>query len=443
MPPEKPSFLTQAELFRSELVNMINLAHPLVKLADRVRWSLFDQAFEPTFCPDNGRKGCWTRLMVGLHYLKHLYDFGDEALLEQWVENPYWQYFCGMKYFQHEAPVDASSMTRWRQRFGEAGAEKLLAETIRVGVETGVIKLSVFQRVNVDTTVQEKNVRFPTDARLLDRMREHVVREAQTQAVELRQSYRRVGKKLLAAQARYAHARQVQRAEACTRKLKTILGRVVRDVRRKIEGSPGVLVEKLALADRLLRQRREDHDKLYSIHEPQVECICKGKAHRRYEFGCKVSVASSSRGNWVVGLQALHGNPYDGHTLRAALAQIRRVSGIKPKEIFCDQGYRGHGISQPTVHLVARRRRGIAPSLLRWMRRRAAIEPIIGHIKSDHRMERNRLKGVLGDQINAILSGAAFNLKKLLRAFLSCLKILLSLSILTPNPSPPAPQYPQ
>lgn len=429
--------MSQADLFRLELANMINLRHPLAKLAEQVKWERFDEVFEPTFCADNGRAGCPTRLMVGLHYLKHLYDLGDEALLEQWVENPYWQYFCGMKHFQHEVPVHPSSLTRWRQRFGEAGAEKLLEETIRVGVETGKIRACHLERVNVDTTVQEKNIRFPTDARLLNRMREQVVREAQAEGVALRQNYRRVGRKLLMKQSRYAHARQVRRAEACTRRLKTILGRVVRDVGRKLQEPSAKLAGSLELAHRLLTQQRGDTGKLYSIHEPQVECICKGKAHRRYEFGCKVSVASTSRGNWVVGAQAWHGNPYDGHPLGKALEQVHRISPAQPKEAFCDLGYRGHGITEVKVHVVPRRLRGLAPSLKRWMKRRAAIEPVIGHIKSDHRMERNRLKGVLGDQINAILCGAAFNLKKLLRAFLSRLEKLLQPAFrftLTPAP---------
>jgi IS5 family transposase len=370
------------------------------------------------FCADNGRAACPVRLMVGLHYLKHTFDLSDEDTVAQWVENPYWQYFCGGKFFEHRLPINPSSMSRWRGRLKEAGVEAMLAELIATGLRSGAIRPSMLERINVDTTVQEKFIRFPTDARLYDRMRERLVAAAQRRGIALRQSYTRVGRHTLTRQQRYASAQQFRRARRMTKRLHTLLGRVVRDIERKTTQRDCELTELLQRAGRLLAQQRADREKLYSVHAPEVECLAKGKAQKRYEFGCKVSVASTSRGNWIVGARALHGNPYDGHTLAGALQQVERISGQKPHTAFVDLGYRGHGVKgESAIHVVPRKRRHLAKSVRRWMNRRAAIEPVIGHLKSDHRMERNRLKGRVGDQLNAVLSACGFNLRKLLRAF--------------------------
>ncbi len=409
----------QCDLFRIELQHLVDRQHPLVQLADQIRWSEFDAAFTPLFCADNGRAACPVRLMVGLHYLKHTFDLSDENTVAQWVENPYWQYFCGGKFFEHRLPIDPSSMSRWRGRLQEAGVEQMLAELIATGLRSGVIRPTMLERINVDTTVQEKFIRFPTDARLYDRMRERLVTAAQRRGIGLRQSYTRVGRRTLTSQQRYASAQQFRRARRMTKHLHTLLGRVVRDIERKTTQYDRELMELLHRARRLLAQQRQDREKLYSVHAPEVECLAKGKVQKRYEFGCKVSVASTSRGNWIVGARALHGNPYDGHTLGGALQQVERVSGQKPKTAFVDLGYRGHGVEgESEVHVVPRKRRHLARSLRRWMNRRAAIEPVIGHLKAEHRMERNRLKGCVGDQLNAVLSACGFNLRKLLRAFL-------------------------
>jgi IS5 family transposase len=417
----------QRDLFRVELHQLIDRRHPLVQLADQIHWEEFHATFAPLFCPDNGRAACPVRLMVGLHYLKHTFDLSDEDTVAQWVENPYWQYFCGGKFFEHTLPIHPSSMSRWRSHLREAGVETMLAELIATGLRSGAIRPTMLARINVDTTVQEKFVRFPTDARLYDRMRERLVQAAQRRGLALRQSYTRVGRHTLTRQQRYASAQQFRRARRMTKRLHTLLGRVVRDIERKSTARDAELAELLSRAERLLAQQRQDREKLYSVHAPEVECLAKGKAQKRYEFGCKVSVASTSRGNWIVGARALHGNPYDGHTLSGALQQVERLCGQKPQTAFVDLGYRGHGVEgESEVHVVPRKRRHLAKSLRRWMNRRAAIEPVIGHLKSGHRMERNRLKGRVGDQLNAVLSACGFNLRKLLRAFF-CLDWLESL----------------
>jgi IS5 family transposase len=414
-PKQSPQHNRQEDLFRSELSQIIDLRHPLVRLAGTVDWDRLDALFGATYCPDQGRPAISTRLMVSLHYLKYMHNLSDEDVLSGWVENPYWQYLGGMKFFQHGFPIDPSSMTRWRNRIGEAGAEELLKETIEAGLKLKAVKPSQLVRVNVDTTVQEKDIRFPTDARLYDRARERLVKEARQEGIGLRQNYNRKSKHLVKQQSRYAHARQMKRAQGCTRRLKTYLGRVIRDIERKHPIPGEHLRSLLQTAKRILTQKRQDTHKIYSVHEPAVECISKGKAHKRYEFGCKVSVAATSRGGWFVGARAIHGNPYDGHTLTEALSQVERIAG-PPHHVFVDMGYRGHGYTGDVQVHVDQKRRGRTPrSLWRWMKRRAAIEPGIGHLKREHRMDRNRLKGTEGDRINAILCAAGMNFRKLQR----------------------------
>ena len=414
-PKKTPQKDKQRDLFRAALVSIIDSNHGLVKLSKVVEWDRLDDLFGSTYCPDNGRPGVSTRLMVALHYLKYTHNLSDEDVVATWVENPYWQYFSGMKWFEHELPINASSMTRWRKRIGEAGAEELLKETIKAGLKLKAVKSFQLKRVNIDTTVQEKEIRFPTDARLYDRARRRLVGFAKERAIKLRQNYNRKSKQMLYWQSRYSHARQMKRAKACTRKLRNYLGRVLRDIKRNCPDADRQLQSLMDIGTRIYHQKQKDKNKLYSVHAPEVECISKGKAHKRYEFGCKVSVAATSKGGWFLGAMAVDGNPYDGHTLKEALKQVKRVIR-EPEHVFVDMGYRGHNYRGETeVHVDKRRRGRTAKSLWRWMKRRAAIEPGIGHLKREHRMDRNRLKGVEGDRINAILSAAGMNFCKLLK----------------------------
>ena len=416
MKPNKFFHDPQGDLFKIELVRIIDMNHPLVRLGGEVDWERLEEVFGATYCEDNGRPGTRTRLMVALHYLKYTFNLSDEDVVEAWVENPYWQHFSGNQYFEHKVPIDPSVMSRFRTRIGEAGAEELLKATIAAGLKLKVIKPHQLKRVNVDTTVQEKEIRHPTDARLYERSRERLVKAAKERGIDLRQNDNRVAKQQLLMSHRYAHARQMKRSRKCTRKLRTLLGRVIRDIERKAPVVDDELRGLLSVARRIHEQERGDKGKVYSVHEPQVECISKGKAHKRYEFGCKVSVAATSKGGWFVGAKALHGNPYDGHTLKAALEQVERITTM-PEHVFVDMGYRGHNYEgECEVHVDKRRRGNTARSLWRWMKRRAAIEPGIGHLKREHRMDRCRLKGIEGDQFNAILSAAGMNFGKLLKA---------------------------
>ena len=409
----------EPQLFQSRLDQILNMKHPLCVLANQIDWEFFAEEFGAYYSESRGTPGKPIRLMVGLHYLKHAFNESDEGVVEHFIENPYWQYFCGYEYFQHEFPIDPSSMTRWRKRVGERGIKKLFQQLMETAKRGNHLKRSDLNHVNVDTTVQEKAIAFPTDARLYHKMREVLVGAAQARRIELRQSYRRLSKRALAKQARYAHARQMKRARRMTRQLKTYLGRVYRDISRKADNPDDELKELLGLAERLLTQERTSKNKIYSIHAPEVECISKGKAHKRYEFGCKVSMLTSSKGNWILGIESVHGNPYDGHTLESILNQVKENVGWEPKKAHVDLGYRGHGYNGQTEIKVVNYRRLKKETrwARKWIKRRAAIEPIFGHLKSDNRLNRNYLKGKEGDQINALLSACGFNMRKLLKAF--------------------------
>ena len=411
----------QGDLFKVELEAIINLDYPLVKLASQIDWPFFERALGEHFCEHNGAPAKPVRLMVGLHYLKHTYNLSDEQTVLRWVENPYWQHFCGEKWFQHAPPIDPSSMTRWRKLIGEQGAETLLAESIATGLKTQTIKPASLDKVNVDTTVQEKAVTFPTDARLYYKMREKLVRLAEFGQIKLRQSYRRVARRALIMVGRYGRARRKKLMLRETRRLKSYLRKVTADVMRKIgenQGLQTMCFETLMDAVRLMEQKNiPGCRKLYSVHAPEVECNGKGKAHKKYEFGCKVSLVATSKEGFVIGAQALHGNPYDGHTLRDALRQADSLAGRElTGDVFVDLGYRGHDYEGPArVNVVGRKLKGIPKALARWMKRRAAIEPTIGHMKNDGRLGRNFLLGKLGDKLNALLCACGHNLRLMLR----------------------------
>lgn len=407
------------------LEQQLNQQHPLVKLALALDWNYFEQEFGRTVGSEGGRPSLPTRLMVGLHYLKAMYDESDESVVDKWVENPYWQYFCGEVEFQHELPCHPTSLVRWRKLVGVEGVEKLLKGVLCAAREQQALKPSEIERVNVDTTVQEKAIAFPTDARLYDKARRALVRLAHKHQVKLRQSYVRLGKQALFAQARYAVARQGQRAKRQTRKLRTYLGRVIRDLERKLHPLPKAVATLLERAKRIHQQQPQDSAKLYSVHAPEVECIAKGKVHKRYEFGCKVVMVTTSTSNWIVAVDARHGNPYDGATLTPALAQVERLTQIGPKTACVDKGFRGKVHYPPQVEVLVTGTQKPKGVLKRLLKRRSAIEPIIGHSKQDHALKRNYLHGETGDRVNAFLVGCGFNLRKLCR-FLSTAPLVLT-----------------
>jgi len=424
MRPKSPS--NDPDLFRSRLDNILNIDHQLCQLADKIDWARIESELTDCYSPDMGRPGSSTRLLVGLHYLKHAFDESDESVVARWLENPYWQYFCGFMYMQHECPIHPTTMVKWRHRVGSDRMEVLVCETLATALREKYLTVSQVEKITADTTVQEKAIAYPTDARLYYKMLRRLVKLAHGQHMVLRQSYARVSKRALTRQGRYAQARQFKRAQKQTRKLKVYLGRVVREIHRKTSQMDEELATYLERAERLLGQQRDSSNKLYSIDAPEVECISKGKAHKRYEFGCKVAVAVTNRGNWIVASRALHGNPYDGHTLGGTVSQAESWLSRTVREIFVDRGYRGHDYrGSAAVYQVGRVSRSVPRTLREKLRRRSAIEPTISHLKQDNRLERNHLKGPEGDRIHAVLCAAGYNLRKLLSAFLRAVRTWL------------------
>ncbi|WP_254022430.1 IS5 family transposase, partial [Mesorhizobium escarrei] len=408
MRPKERRDSGQADLLRSRLDQILNMEHALVKLGGGDRLALLGEVYDD----GPGRPPLPTRLMAGLAILKSMHNLSDEGLCERWLENPYYQLFCGEEFFKHRLVFDRTSLTRWRLRMGEERLTALLQESLAAATRLGAAKPADFRAVIVDTTVQEKAITFPTDAKLMHRARERLVKLARKHGIRLRQSYARVGKIALIKHQRYAHAKQFKRANRQLKRLRTMLGAVIRDVTRKIGGRPELMAPfglPLSLARRVRDQRqRERGRKVYSLHAPEVECIGKGKAHKPYELGVKVSVATplyrSRGGQFVAHIKALPGNPYDGHTLATNLPAIENSIGANLAKIVADAGYRGHNAPKDKtfkVH-VAGYKRGLTKAVKRALRRRSAVEPVIGHLKSDHRMGRNFLAFSQGDANNAV-----------------------------------------
>jgi IS5 family transposase len=423
----------QDDLFRPSLEKIINLRHPLVRLAAEIDWDFLAGRFSSVCRLGPGQPPLPTRLVAGLFILKHMHNLSDEALCDRWVENPYFQYFCGEVVFRHDLPFDRSSLTRWRQRLGEEQIAALLQESLSVAHRTGAIETKDLERVVVDTTVQEKAIAHPSDARLMHRAIEKLVDLAKRAGVELRQSYLRVAKRAAIMVGRYTHAHQFKRARRELKFLRTRLGRIIRDIRRKIEGDPALedcFGPLLDLAHRVRHQeQRQRGPKVYSLHAPEVECIGKGKARAPYEFGCKVSIATPATapkgGQFVLHAKALHGNPYDGHTLGPVIADLEKLTGVAARRIHGDKGYRGHNYPDRFKVWISGQVRRVTKAIRREMRRRAAVEPVIGHLKDDHRMRRNHLKGRDGDRINAVLAAAGYNFSLLRRWFTELFRVLL------------------
>src|SRR3982075_2304956 len=437
----------EQDLFRSRLDQVIDMDHALAKLARTIDWGFLEEKFGAVYADGSGRPALPTRLMAGLAILKHSYNLSDEMVCEQWVENPYYQYFCGECFFQHRLPLDRSSMTHWRNRMGEERLQALLQESLAVATKTGAMKPSELSRVIVDTTVQPKNITFPTDAKLMNRAREKLVKLAKKLGVELRQSYARVGKFALIQHQRYAHAKQFKRANRMLKKLRTYLGRVIRDITRKIEGDSGLeaaFAQLLMLARRVReQQQRQRGPKVYSLHAPEVECIGKGKAHRPYEFGVKVSVATTlshaKGGQFVTHVKSMPGNPYDGHTLATVIPDMEMLVGNTIERLLLDKGYRGHN-APPEYRFrvfLSGQKRGVTSGIKRELRRRSAVEPVIGHLKAEHRMGRNYLWYRRGDAANAVLAAVGYNFRRLIRwlRLLLCQILVALMATLQPAPA--------
>lgn len=416
MKPKLQSRDKNRDLFREELIDILDMSHNLCVTADLLDWSLFRESFDKEFPSKTGRPATPSRLIAGLLYLKALYNLSDKQLVRTWVENPYWQYFCGEQYFQHKFPLNSSVLSKWRKRIGAEGMERLLLGMLDVAKREGLLDKRELLRVNIDTTVQEKYVRHPLDSQLYYRSRCQLVDLAAKYFIPLRQSYRFKAKEALFRAQGYGHAKQYRRMHKQVKVLKNYLGRVCRDIERYCTQTQFVaedLMQALCHANRLLSQQKRDKNKLYSLHAPEVECISKGKARKRYEFGVKVSFVTTSKQGWVLAAKALHGNPHDGHTLSESIDAAIKNTGVMPEYGFVDRGYRGHSETRLQVFMSGQRR-GVTKSIKRWLKRRSAIEPVIGHMKQSHGLATNRLKGKVGDQINALSAAIGYNFALLL-----------------------------
>jgi IS5 family transposase len=442
----KPRDDRQKDLLRPALEAIIDLGHPLVRLAQEIDWGFLDGRFAGVCTPGAGQPGLPTRLVAGLLILKHMHDLSDEALCARWLENPYYQFFCGELSFCHQLPFDRSSLTHWRQRLGEVELVALLQESLSVAHKTGALATRDLERVVVDTTVQPKAIAHPTDARLCHRALEKLVALAQRNEVPLRQSYRRVAKRAAIMVGRYTHAHQFKRARRALKFLRIRLGRVIRDIRRKIAGDERLterFADLLALAHRVrFQDHRQRGHKIYALHAPEVECIGKGKARAPYEFGCKVSIATPATkpkgGQFVLHAKALHGNPFDGHTLGPVIADLEQLTGVETRRIHVDKDYRGHNHTEKFRVWITGQVRRVTRTIRREMKRRAAVEPVIGHTKAEHRLGRNYLKGRDGDRSNAVLAAAGYNFSLLLRWLARLLRALIRALFPLPLSSPTA-----
>jgi transposase, IS5 family len=447
MRPKQQNKADHDDLFKARLDQIINMKHELAVLADKIDWVWLDERISGYFS-DEGRPAEPVRFMIGMFILKHTYALSDELVWARWVESPYFQYFTGEEFFQHALPHERSGMTHWRNRLGDE-LDILLQESLRIAHDTGALKKSDLARVTVDTTVQPKNIAFPTDAKLLLTAIEQLGKLAREEGVELRQSYARVAKTAALMAARYAHAKQFKRMNGRIKFLRTRLGRVIRDIQRKIEGNEvlGAAFSVPLIKARQIRgqKQRQRGWKLYSWHAPETECIAKGKAHKPYEFGVKVSLTTTNRrcrgGQFILHAKALPGNPYDGHTLREVLEETEALTGREIERVYVDKGYVGHDAPKPRRVFRSGQKRGVHGQIKRELRRRSAIEPVIGHCKEDGHLDRNYLKGRNGDHINAVMSAVGYNFRlilKWLRRLFCIIITAISAAITPPSTLKPA-----
>lgn len=411
----------QLSLF-SSLEDMLNHNHPLYKLANKINWRRFEEAFSPLYCRTNGRPAHPIRLMCGLLILKHLRNVSDESVVLQWSENAYYQYFCGQLEFLPKEPCEASDLVHFRNRIGEAGMEVILSESIRVNTEND--DEDHFNTAFIDSTVQEKNITYPTDAKLHKKIIKRVLKIVREKKLPLRQSYQRTLKAISRDQRFRNHPRNHKKAVKADRRLRTIAGRLVRELDRNLPDKKGY--EKMfELFYKVLRQSRNSRDKTYSLHEPEVQCISKGKEHKKYEFGNKASFIRSLSG--IILAAVSFRNEYDGHTIEATLQQTERMTGRRIENLAGDRGYRGTKQVGTTRILIPQAPKDKDSYYQKRKRhklfcKRAGIEPTIGHLKSDYRLSRNFYKGVKGDAINIMLAAAAYNFKRAMNALLCLIK---------------------
>ena len=404
----------QKNLFQPLLKEFIDMTHELVLLSDKLDWKYFEKEFGSLYS-NTGQPAMPIRLMVGCILLKRLYNYGDETLARAWEMNPYMQYFCGEAHFQHQFPCDPSDFVHFRNRIGESGIEKIFSYSVNIHGSD-----ARSNQVLSDTTVQENNTTFPTDAKLAKKIIDKSNAIADAAGLEQRQSYRRISKQLLRDTHNSNHPRRRQKARKAQRKLKTIAGRLVRELQKKL---PQQILSKhndeLELFQKVLNQTKEQHDKIYSLHKPYTACIAKGKAHKQYEFGNKVGLMIHPKSLVILSIDAFSGNPHDSKTIEPLLAQMKRNLDYAPREVIYDRGGRGPTKINDTIISTPKKPNHTDTEYQKRnkrkkFRRRAAIEPVIGHLKTDFRMAQNYYHGASSPKVNAMLAAIGWNFKKLM-----------------------------
>ena len=405
------------ELFRPMLVDFIDNRHELVLLSEKIDWDYFETEFSDLYSK-TGQPSLPIRFMVGCLLLKHLYNLGDETLVGAWIMNPYMQYFCGRVFFEHQFPCDPSSFVHFRKRIGEKGIEKIFAYSVRMHDA----KVNTSNFVLSDTTVQENNTTFPTDAKLCKKVIDYCNKIAENEGIKQRQRYTKVSKQMVRNTYNGKHPKRAKMARKSSRHLKTIAMRLIRELERNFnEEQKKFYQPAMDLYTKVVHQKRGDKDKIYSIHKPFTRCIAKGKAHKQYEFGNKVGlITTANKGKKIIlSIKAFLQTPYDGHTIEPLLEQMENNGQKLPKELVYDRGGKGKteikGVKISIPNTPKKTDTAYQKQLKRKkFRTRAAIEPIIGHLKTDFRLAQNYFHGEVGPQINALLAATAWNLKKMM-----------------------------
>lgn len=435
MPPKKQSKNYQSQLFKIELIDIVDPEHELVLLANKFNWLKIDEICSTYFCNTNGRIGHSSRLVIGLLLLKQLNNLSDLEVCQHFVQNPYYQYLCGFTHFEHKLKFNPSSLTKWRNRLGEEVFAKILSQTVEMGIEEAIISPKDCSEVVSDTTVQEKDITYPTDGKLLCKAIEHLVKIGIRCKAKFRQTYARTAIKLRNKAARLLHGRKPRQAAACLKQLRNRLGRIIREIERQ-EPQLAIndlehrnLLRKLSICKRIYDQQRDTKNKVYSIHEPEVVCIAKGKVHRRYEFGCKVGIVTTLRNSFILAAKSFPGNPYDGHTLKPLIEIAEANSKVLSKTILLDDGYKGCKRQFPDKTVMLTRDRNLSKAMKSKLKKRSKIEPVIGLAKAKCGLARNKLKGIAGDAINALLSAIAYNLRIILRVIFYFIFMLIRINI--------------
>ena len=411
----------QPNLFHSQLRDMLDSNDALIALADTIHWELFEDSFEKYYSIE-GRPAKPIRLMVGLLLLKQLKNLSDEEMIEQWKQNPYYQYFCGFHEFQIALPCHATDLVYFRKRIGKEGVEQIF--TMSVNLHGKAVEE---KQVIIDTTVQEKNVTYPTDGKLAIKMIHQLLNIARIEEIQLRRTYMKEIKAHRIKLRFFRHPKKIKKARAAMKRLKTIVGILIRDISRKLsEAQRKKYQETFELFTQVTQQKLKDTHKVYSLHEQHIYAVAKGKDHKKYEYGTKASLVTTMNGNIIIGAVAHDKNQHDSKTLDMALSHANKHRTKPIVEAICDRGYRGEKEVDGTVICIPdtpkkRDTKYQKEQKRKKFKKRAGIEPIIGHVKLDHRMQRNYLKGFVGDEINLLLACSAFNLKKWMNNFLAVL----------------------